>query len=381
MSKSEECFLLRQVQTIDSQKLSQLFQARERLTSYRGRMSIQLRYRVNDNPTEEVITKDCGLLPIMVRVRTSLAVFPPKPYAVQSDRCNLKGMSSAQLVNRLEEPEEFGGYFVINGNERLIRYLILPRRHNVIGLVRPSFANRGPAYTPYAVSIRCVRPDETSVTNTLHYLSNGSAMLRFSWHKQEYVIPVMLILRAFCGASDKEIFEGIVMEDFGNTFLTDRVEMLLRSFKSYTLYTGDRCLQYLGEKFRVVANQPEDWDDMHLGGWLLEKLVLVHLKDAREKYNMMLYAATCYLLARPSSLVAPRYMIRKLFSLVSGDCCPDNPDSPQHQEILLSGSLYGMVIKEKLEEALHAIQLQAAQDLRKQPSVVDFSDGNSSLSP
>ncbi|CAA7258590.1 unnamed protein product [Cyclocybe aegerita] len=145
-------------------------EARERLTSYRGRMTIKLCW---SDPSGQVndLVKDCGLIPIMVR----------------SVRCNLRSMSSADLVRHHEEPEEFGGYFIINGNERLIRYLILPRRNHVISLLRPSFANRGPSYTQYAVQIRCVRPDQTSVTNTLHYLQNGSAMLRFTWRKQEYV--------------------------------------------------------------------------------------------------------------------------------------------------------------------------------------------------
>ena len=167
-------------------------------------------------------------------------------------------MSSDELVKHGEEAEEFGGYFIINGNERLIRYLILPRRHHVITLVRPSFVNRGPSYTPYAVQIRCVRPDQTAVTNTLHYLSNGNATLRFSWRKQEYVIPIMLILKALVSASDREIFAGVIMQDYENTFMTDRVELLLRSFKMYSLYTGDQCLEYLGDKFRVVLGMPDD---------------------------------------------------------------------------------------------------------------------------
>ena len=197
-------------------------------------------------------------------------------------------MSSDELVKHGEEAEEFGGYFIINGNERLIRYLILPRRHHVITLVRPSFVNRGPSYTPYAVQIRCVRPDQTAVTNTLHYLSNGNATLRFSWRKQEYVIPIMLVLKALVGASDKEIFEGIVMQDYENTFLTDRVELLLRSFKSYNLYTGEQCLEFLGDKFRVVLNMPEDWNNTALGAWLIRKLILVHLTDPRDKFRMLL---------------------------------------------------------------------------------------------
>ena len=197
-------------------------------------------------------------------------------------------MSSAQLVRRHEEAEEFGAYFIINGNERLIRYLILPRRNHVIALNRPSFQNRGPSYTPHAVQIRCVRTDQTSVTNTLHYLSNGNAMFRFSWRKQEYVIPIMLILKALVSASDKEIFEAIIMQEYENTFLTDRVELLLRSFKAYKLYTGTQCLEFLGEKFRVVLNQREDMSDKELGAWLVNKLVLVHLAEPRDKFRMLM---------------------------------------------------------------------------------------------
>lgn len=197
-------------------------------------------------------------------------------------------MSSSDLVRHHEEPEEFGGYFVINGNERLIRYLILPRRNHVISLVRPTFAHRGPSYTPYAVQIRCVRPDQTSVTNSLHYLSNGSTMLRFSWRKQEYVIPIMLVLKALVGASDREIFEGIIMQDYDNTFLTDRVELLLRSFKMFNMHTGEQCLEYLGDKFRVVLNTPDDWPNGTIGTWLVSKIVLVHLDSPREKFRMLL---------------------------------------------------------------------------------------------
>ncbi|KIM75007.1 hypothetical protein PILCRDRAFT_79465 [Piloderma croceum F 1598] len=314
-------------------------EARERLTSYRGRMTAKIRWKVNETEGESVI-KDCGLVPIMVR----------------SVRCNLRGLSSAQLVDKNEEPEEFGGYFIINGNERLIRYLILPRRNHVISLVRPTFSKRGPSYTSYAVQIRCVRPDQTSITNTLHYLSNGSAMLRFTWRKQEYVIPIMLILKALVGASDKEIFEGVMMQDYDNTFLTDRVELLLRSFKMYAIHTGEQCLEYIGDKFRVVLGMPDDWTNEALGVWLVHKMILVHLESPRDKYRMLLF------------------MLRKLYTSVSGACCPDNPDSPQHQEVLLPGSLYGMIIKERLEEALTQVRNQIASDVRKEDPTVNFVD-------
>ncbi|TFK43845.1 hypothetical protein BDQ12DRAFT_731813 [Crucibulum laeve] len=313
-------------------------EARERLTSYRGRMTIKLCWTDISGQKHDML-KDCGLVPIMVR----------------SVRCNLRSMSSSELVKHHEEPEEFGGYFVINGNERLIRYLILPRRNHVISLIRPSFTNRGPSYTQYAVQIRCVRPDQTSATNTLHYLSNGSAMLRFTWRKQEYVIPIMLVLKALVGASDKEIFEGVMMQDYENTFLTDRVELLLRSFKMFSMHTGEQCLEYLGDKFRVVLGLPEDLSNAAQGAWLLNKMVLVHLESPRDKFRMLLF------------------MLRKLYSVVSGECCADNPDSPQHQEVLLPGSLYGMIIKERMDEILNNIRSSISADVRNGVTV-DFND-------
>ncbi|KIY73963.1 DNA-directed RNA polymerase I polypeptide 2 [Cylindrobasidium torrendii FP15055 ss-10] len=313
-------------------------EARERLSSYRGRMTVKISW-TDPNENRQEVTKDCGLVPIMVR----------------SVRCNLRGMSSAALTERNEEPEEFGGYFVVNGNERLIRYLILPRRNHVISLLRPSFVNRGPSYTQYAVQIRGVRADQTSVTNTLHYLSNGSAMFRFSWRKQEYVIPIMLILKALVEASDKEIFQGVVMQDHDNTFLTGRVELLLRSFKSYTMRTGAQCLNYIGEKFRVVLGLPEDASNAEAGAWLIRKVVLVHLPEPRDKYRLLLF------------------MLRKLYALVSKTCCADNPDSPQHQEVLLPGTLYGMIVKERLEEILNNIRANIAADVRN-GNHVDFHD-------
>jgi DNA-directed RNA polymerase I subunit RPA2 len=69
-------------------------------------------------------------------------------------------------------------------------------------------------------------------------------------------------------------------------------------------------------------------------------------------------------------------MLRKLYAIVSKTCSVDNPDSPQHQEVLLPGSLYGMIIKEKLEEALNQVRSQIMQDVRKQETLVDFLNGN-----
>jgi DNA-directed RNA polymerase I subunit RPA2 len=57
-------------------------------------------------------------------------------------------------------------------------------------------------------------------------------------------------------------------------------------------------------------------------------------------------------------------MIRKLYALVAGDCVVDNPDSTQHQEVLVGGFLYLQILKERLEDFLLSIRTQIQTDLR-----------------
>jgi DNA-directed RNA polymerase I subunit RPA2 len=67
-------------------------------------------------------------------------------------------------------------------------------------------------------------------------------------------------------------------------------------------------------------------------------------------------------------------MIQKLYALVSGDCVPDNPDSPMHQEVLLGGHVYLSYFKEKLADYLIGAKTLILQDLRRNRLSVDFQD-------
>jgi DNA-directed RNA polymerase I subunit RPA2 len=278
------------------------------------------------------------------------------PVMVRSNRCNLYGMGALELGKHHEETEEMGGYFIVNGIERIIRMLIVGRRNHPLALVRPSFQNRGTKYSEFGVQIRCVRRDQTSQTNTLHYLHDGAAMIRFAYRKQEFLIPVMLVLRALVEAPDRQIFDAVVQGNVSNTFMTSRIELLLRSFKSHALHTKEACLAYLGSKFHVVLGLPEDSTDIENGEELLRRLVLVHLDSNQDKFNLL------------------AFMLQKLYSLVAGECTQDNPDSPQHQEILLGGHLYGAYLKEKLEDYLITLMSTVRTELRLRPHASNFSD-------
>ena len=44
-------------------------------------------------------------------------------HQVSSDRCHYCGMSGKELVKHHEDANHFGGYFIINGNEKVMRML------------------------------------------------------------------------------------------------------------------------------------------------------------------------------------------------------------------------------------------------------------------
>ncbi|KAI9824869.1 MAG: DNA-directed RNA polymerase I subunit RPA2 [Thelocarpon impressellum] len=319
-------------------------ECRERHATYRGKFRARLEYRINNGDWKDTV-RDLGQAPLMLK----------------SSRCHLEKFSPAQLVRAKEESEELGGYFVVNGIEKVIRLLIVARRNYPMAIIRPSFANRGRSYTRFGVSIRSVRPDQTSQTNVLHYLSDGNVTFRFSWRKNEFLVPAMMVLKALVETNDREIFEGLLgsvgPEGTADTFLTDRVELLLRTYKVYGLHSKSKTRAYLGEKFRVVLGVPEDMADEQVGTEFLRKVVLPHLgahdvssTQDEGKFKMLLF------------------MIKKLYALVAGDCAADNPDAVQNQEILLGGFLYGMIIKEKLDEWLTSIRVVARDWSRRNDS-------------
>ncbi|KAL9084277.1 MAG: hypothetical protein Q9159_005322 [Coniocarpon cinnabarinum] len=321
-------------------------ECRQRHVTYGGRFEVRLAYRVNDGDWIETV-RELGKLPILVR----------------SNRCYLEKASPAELVKRHEESEDFGGYFIVNGIEKIIRMLIVTKRNYPLAIVRPSYRSRGKTYTEYGVQIRSVRRDQTSQTNVLHYLSDGNVTFRFSWRMNEYLVPAMMILRALVDTNDREIFQSLIdtssekgMKDTQS--LIERVEMLLRTYRAdHGMYGKARVRAYLGSRFRPVLLLPDTASDEECGTHFLRKIVLPHLgwqnvTEAQDldKFRMMLF------------------MLRKLYALVEKECAADNPDAASTQEVLLPSALYGMILKEKLEEWLHDICSQASMQSRAEGS-------------
>lgn len=326
-------------------------ECRERHATYKGKLRARLQYKLNKGDWKETV-RELGQIPIMLR----------------SKRCHLEKCTPAQLVQHKEESEELGGYFIVNGNERVIRMLIVARRNFPMAIIRASFAKRGATYSKFGIQIRSVRPDQTSQTNVLHYLHDGNITFRFIWRKMEFLVPVVMILKALVETNDRELVEGLVgflgAKALQDSFMSIQIDVLLRTYKTYNLHGKAKTRAYLGAKFKPVLGIPYDTPDEEAGTEFLRKVVLVHLGNVdvtksqnEDKFRLLLF------------------MIRKLYALAAGHCAADSADAVSTQEILLPGFLYGMIIKERLDDWLRSIQ-GAIQEWSLRNNNAEFTKSN-----
>ena len=117
-------------------------ECRERKMTYGATMRVTVGWQVGSGPVVSHMTQS-GVLPLMIG----------------SKKCHLYRKTPAELVSMNEEASEFGGYFICNGIERIVRMLQMPRRNFPMAIERGAFATKGPAFTKMGVQMRCVRKD------------------------------------------------------------------------------------------------------------------------------------------------------------------------------------------------------------------------------
>ena len=337
----------------DTEKKFTPREARERGLSYTGSMLAS--YEVNITHGSQVssmnFTSRLGDLPIMV----------------MSEKCNLHGCGPQALIAYGEEENEMGGYFIMNGIERVIRLLQVPHRNHALAIQRSSYRNRGNSYSDKGVAMRCTRADQSSITVTMHYLNDGGATLRFVARKQEFLLPVILVAKALQDVSDKEIFDRVMQGDETNTFASTRMELLLRDAKHLTatspgasstdkskapgvpLTTHKACVAYLGSLFRGFLPISDRTSDYDAGLMLIDRYLFVHVQQPAAKLDCLLF------------------MLRKLFAFVQGKCEADNADALMNHELLLPGHLINISLKEKIEECLINLKGNILKDFRTNP--------------
>lgn len=259
---------------------------------------------------------------------------------VKSNRCNLNGFTSEQLIKHKEDPEEAGGYFIVNGNEKLVRFLIAQLRNYPIVMTRKGWKKAAKLTSDLGIHCRCVKEDQISNDMIIHYLTNGSVKIRVLIDKLTVYLPLLLILKALCNYSNKKISQLLLQGCEHDTFYYSCVTNMIKQIENEDLNTQDEILKYIGERTRSRYFHLEKWHtDQEIAHYLLKNSIAVHLDKYEDKFNFLVFCT------------------KKLFSARRGDCALENVDSPQLQEIYTSGQIYTNYLLERLSMFMHNLKL------------------------
>ncbi|ERL88468.1 hypothetical protein D910_05854 [Dendroctonus ponderosae] len=313
-------------------------ECRQRKSTYSGKFLVNVEWYV-DGQIQQPFTKDLGNIPIMIR----------------SNRCNLAGLNPENLVKHSEHEQESGGYFVVSGLEKLIRMLLMTRRNYPIAIKRSGWKARGALFSDMGISIRCVTSDQTatavfqssvvvSQTNVLHFVTDGSSKLMFSYQKMLYYVPLCLVLKSLCDYTDQYIYQKLIEGCEEDLYYLDSCQNMLRAIHLENLHTHDDCKAFLGKMFRVKLYECPPWfSDIEVADFMLKKCILIHLNTNEDRFNMLIF------------------MTKKLFSFAQDKCKVEGADSVMMQEVLQGGHLYLQIIKEKMQNWLNNMRLAVMQ--------------------
>ncbi|KAH0564449.1 DNA-directed RNA polymerase I subunit RPA2 [Cotesia glomerata] len=291
-------------------------ECRQKGSTYKGELTAEIGWSVNEQKQEPLKIK-MGEIPIMVK----------------SNQCNLNGMNPKQLVKHKELEQEWGGYFIVKGHERLIRMLQMNRRNYPIAIKRSGWKTRGEKYSDLGVSIRCVRDDNTATTNVLHYATNGSAFLMFSHRKVMFHVPVIMVMMALYNSVDRWTYVNLTRGREKDHYYCSCIQNMLRSIKEEGLLTCDDVKNYIGQRFRVrlIHELHDQATNAEVCDYLMQKCVLIHLDDPEDKFQLLVF------------------MTQKLFALANNKARVEGADGVMMHECLLGGHLYLQILKEKCQ--------------------------------
>lgn len=66
------------------------------------------------------------------------------------------------MVKRGEHENDWGGYFIIKGHEKLIRMLLMTRKNYPITVQRNTWRDRGQHFGDIGIMVRTVKTDQTA---------------------------------------------------------------------------------------------------------------------------------------------------------------------------------------------------------------------------
>ncbi|MBN2202848.1 MAG: DNA-directed RNA polymerase subunit A' [Candidatus Aenigmarchaeota archaeon] len=231
------------------------------------------------------------------------------PIMVKSKLCPLSRMSREELEEIGEDPDDTGGYFIINGTERVL-VLIEEIAPNRMILEKQNVSN-------YTEMIRINSERNGFIQrHTLDRKNDGSIYISFANIRR---LPIVVLLKLLGLEKDKDIIEGLEDEKIINEFYVNLYET--------DVQTKADAMEYVGKHLKIVQKEYRKQRVEQI----ISKYLLPHLgqdpKNKIDKANYILKA------------------IRKIIDFSLGNIPEDDLDHYGNKRIKLSGDLLELLFR------------------------------------
>ncbi|MBI3031945.1 DNA-directed RNA polymerase subunit B'' [Candidatus Woesearchaeota archaeon] len=235
-------------------------EARLRKISYAAPVFIEISAHINGIQRESFTTQIANL-----------------PIMLGSKYCHLHGLSKEELIKRGEDPDDLGGYFIINGTERVLI--------NIEDLA----ANR------FLVSQDTIGPSEYvgklfsesgsyKIPHTFERLKDGLFYLSFTRVKR---IPLIVMVKALGLIKDEDIMRYVAGEEQSD-------EIYINLYEFVDIKSEEEALDYVAKKIGITQSKEIRVERMKE---ILDKYLLPHLGINKEDRMFKAYNL-CKLLKR-----------------------------------------------------------------------------------
>ena len=197
-------------------------EARLRSITYSAPIHLEVSAHI-DGVQRESFTTQVGRLPVMLK----------------SKYCHLHNLSEKELVEKGEDPHDTGGYFILNGNERVLI--------NVEDLAsNKMFVEKNKVGTSVFTAKVFSEKGSYRVPHAIEQTKDGVLYLSFTRFKK---IPIITVIRALGLVKDNEIVENIATDkEFDDVFIN--------LVGSSEFKTEEEAIEEIAR--RMGINQPKD---------------------------------------------------------------------------------------------------------------------------
>lgn len=269
------------------------------------------------------------------------------PVMLKSKICTLRNRSEAELYAFQECPFDQGGYFIINGGEKVL----IAQERSAANIVQV-FKKKG-SKTPVVAEIRSAVERGTRlisttqlklfVSGTLNGTTSGKT-LRVSLPYIKDDIPIAIVFRALGVVSDEDILNHIC-----NKNDTQMLEMLKPCLEeAFVIQEKDQALDFIG---RRGNQQGVKQLRIKFAREVLQKEFLPHISQAEG--------------AETRKAFFLGYMINRLLQVALGRKEEDDRDHFGKKRLDLSGPLMAQVFRLKFQQLVREIRTCLRRDVEK----------------